>query len=289
MFYIIKFYEIAFFNESPFWALDFVQKNAYLCIPKLCFMKLDPCNPKPWRISKEAKTKFSIAEIKQYLAFFNQAANSCFYLVDYKTSQFIFGKAFCPTLCGYSREVIRREKFQFYDRILSDDEKKWLKNMHKNALKTLYQYEDVELRKDIEISYDLGATDYDGKTIALHQKLIPCEWDQNDNLWRALCFVWTSPATRFEHQAKIKNYKTGDQFNYVNEQFTLSKLKSLIQDEILILKYLANGLSVRDITIIMNIPKTAVEQKIRGILTKLDAKNQTHAVCKAFALGYIQL
>jgi DNA-binding NarL/FixJ family response regulator len=61
----------------------------------------------------------------------------------------------------------------------------------------------------------------------------------------------------------------------------------IVAGEFAVLKKLAEGLSNKDITSILNIPESTVKMRVRSICQKLGAENRTHAVLLAQKNGLV--
>ncbi|MDR1951701.1 MAG: helix-turn-helix transcriptional regulator [Bacteroidales bacterium] len=239
------------------------------------------------KISTKDIRTFNNNYIEHGLGFINRIMNTCVYMIDYRTKRIIFGNVSNPTICGYSREVFKQEGFNIYKKILSEDEMLWLTKMNEDACRIFYSYSNFEDRMGVEFSYDLTAIAKNGKQVSLYQRIVPYRLCENGNIWLALCAASTKPFTPNETKARIDNYVTGDSYNYVKEKFVFVEQKHLTEDEVLIIKCLAEGIRMKDIGNELGIKQRTVEQKARSAFDKLEVATQGAAVCRAKDRGLI--
>jgi DNA-binding CsgD family transcriptional regulator len=208
-------------------------------------------------------------------------------MVDYRKQEIIVGNFSGQKLAGFPAALIRKEGLKIYDKILAKGEKWWLLKMNREAYKIFHQHNDLETRMELVLSFDLKSKKPDGKEIILHHRLVPYEFDDNGNVWLALCAVSALPLTHKTTKACIECMKTGKRYDFVDNKFVPSNYKSLIEDEISILSYLAEGIPIKQIAEKISLSLRAVERKKQSALEKLNAPTQAAAVYKAKGMGLI--
>ncbi|MCL2683515.1 MAG: helix-turn-helix transcriptional regulator [Bacteroidales bacterium] len=208
-------------------------------------------------------------------------------MVDFHKREIIIGSLSGKILAGIPASLVRKEGFKVYDKILSKAEKRWLLKMNSKANEIFRSYSDPEMRMELVLSYDLKAKAPDGREVILHHRLVPYQFDDNGNLWLALCTISALPLTNKLTKASIECIKTGERYDYVDDEFVSSEYKTLTEDEISILGYLADGVALKQIGEKIGISLRAVERKKQSALGKLGAPTQASAVYRAKSIGLI--
>jgi len=113
------------------------------------------------------------------------------------------------------------------------------------------------------------------------------EFDKNGNMWLGLVFAsqmfFKPPGVK----ATIDCFATGEKYDLVNDEFVLSKIKALTNDEIAILKWIASGIPGKNISGLLKISERSLRRKEQCVFDKLDADTPAAAVYKATTLGLI--
>jgi len=252
-------------------------------------VKLNPYPQKKWSVSETSEQKFSIEEIQRVLGFFNRITNDCVYMVDYRKQRLISCKTSNPVIFGYSKDEIVNmgDNFKIYDLILSTDEQKWLTKMDQEAHLIFYSYDDFEKRLALVFSYELIITSKNGEAASLYHRLMPFQLCDNGNMWLALVVVSQNTLTQKTTKACIDNCITGERFDYFDNTFVLSEQSQLTQDEITILRYLANNMQLKSIGNAMGISPSSVDRKKKSAFKKLGVTEPTAAVYRASKMNLI--
>jgi DNA-binding CsgD family transcriptional regulator len=249
-------------------------------------MKIEACIRKPWKIPKDLERLYNAKNIEIALSAFDRASKDNFYMVDYLNQKLITGIHRSHTLSGYSKDVLEIEGFDFYERVLSKGEMKWLVNVNKEAHNVFYDYP-VEERLNLEFSYDLVAENINKHKIILQHRLVPYKLCKNGNMWLGLCHVEASSFLTIHSKASIVNYKTGEQFEYIDGKFLPTVAKSLTTDEIAILSHMAKDLQRKEIAEMLKVSEASIKKKKQTLFNKLNVKTSTAAVYKATVMKLI--
>ena len=241
---------------------------------------------KPWRIPKEMVRAFNAKRLDETLGLFNRACEGSFYIADYYNDKMLVGDSSHSTFSGYSRALVEKEGFDFYHRILKPDELKWWKDMCINASKILYGYPESQ-RGNLVFSYDILATAINNREMILHYKMVPFQFDSNGNMWLGLIFCSQLFSKSLGSKASIDNFESGEKYDYINNEFVLSKSKALTNEEISILKWIATGIPCKNMCELLNISERSLRRREQSAFAKLNADTPASAVYKAASLGII--
>ena len=247
-----------------------------------------------WGISKKQLEVHSIEKLEELLNSFNQMLNGQFYIVDYYRQKVIVNSSYAPILCGYSKEIVDEEGFDFYSRILNHEEWEWIKQMNAAAFGFCFQLPDED-RKKMEVSYDLAVKTKDHKNLILHHKVMPYQLCKNGNVWLGLCYAMASTSKKMTNKAVIIHKKTGKKYDFIDGGFTSSNDGLVTPEEIQVLKWMAQGLPDKHICSLLNTELkidsgtslNAFNARKRRLFRKLEAGNSAAAVHKAHLLGLI--
>ena len=250
-------------------------------------MKFNLIPKKEWKIPKDLKRNFSKKRIEAILGSFSSITNDNVYMIDFRLQKIIVSNAFNPTISGYSKEMIKKEGFRIYNRILQSNEQKWLMKMSEDAYRIFYSYDDIEKRLAFLFSYDVVAKAKDGREVTLYHRLIPYQLCSNGNMWLAICVISSNTLSLKATKACIDNRITSKRYNYIDGKFRLEKQKHLTQDELTILKYLANGAMLKQIGDKLNVHQRYVDRKQKNALKKLGATTPAMAIYRATNMGLI--
>jgi DNA-binding CsgD family transcriptional regulator len=243
---------------------------------------------KTWKISSDANLVFSEQHIQRLLGFLSRLMNTSVYMIDCREQKLYVGNTPKPTISGYPKEFIRKESLRIYDKILCEGEKQRLDEISQEAFNIFHKYDNLEVREQLEFTYELKGKTITEREVSYCYRLTPFRLDGNGNLWLALCVVSTQPCITLRNtKASIGSFATGERFDYVDGKFAVSKLKSLLQDEVAILGYLAEGYLVKQITEELGIPQRTIERKLTDIYSKLKVRTQAAAVFRAKDMGLI--
>jgi DNA-binding CsgD family transcriptional regulator len=250
-------------------------------------MKIPFFIQKPWKISKNMAKFYSVEKIQEALSCFNRACKGNFYMLDYHAQKLILAPFSAPTICGYSKDMMKKEGFDFYRQIFKKDEQKWVAQVNKEAYGIFFGYPESE-RQRLEFNYDLIAETINKQEVVLRQRLVPYKLCENGNMWLGLCHLSISPfSSSSSRKASITDFETGETYNFIDGRFVLSDVRALTPDEITVLDGLAKDIPAKQICDLLKISESAMIRKKRNIFDKLGVNTSVAAVHKATKMGAI--
>jgi DNA-binding CsgD family transcriptional regulator len=245
----------------------------------------------PWDVPRNLATRFSKENIEDTLSRFNQACGKKFYMLDYRKKRFIVDSNSSPVLCGHPKELADVEGFEFYHRILKDDEWQWIQRMNAEAYNVLFSTP-IEVRDSLVISYDLTfhiASEKDSelpKEFILHHKVVPYQLCNNGNLWLGLCFV--SPSINEKTgTATIINTQTGERYEFDGKVFMKIDDLAITQEELSILEWLVKGITAEKMCGLLKVSLPTFKRKKRLLYEKIGVGSSAEAVHWAHLTGII--
>jgi len=250
---------------------------------------------KRWKISDKQLEIYSLERIEKRLKSFNQLLNGQFYMVDYCRKKIIVDSSYAPILCGHPKELIETEGFDFFSRILKDEEFEWIKEMNVAAFRFCFRLSDKKKRKDHVVSYDTTVKMWNNKSLILRHKVVPYKLCKNGNVWLGLCFATVSTSEKMKHKASITDRKTGQKYDFINGYFIPSSAPQISPEEIQILKWMVLGLTDKYMCSLLNnegsnekgISLRTFNARKRCLFKKLGVNTSTAAVHEANLLGII--
>jgi DNA-binding CsgD family transcriptional regulator len=239
-----------------------------------------------WDIPKIEHKMFNAKELEYMLNSFNRAHARNYYITDYCAKNFIIDSPDSLILCGYSKEIMKKDGFRFFNRILKQEELEWIMRMNAAAYEVFFRYPPSKRLKLI-ISYDLTVTTrYEGEFV-LHLKVTPYKLCKNGNMWLALCYATISSSDKMGEKATIFSTVTGERYSLVGDKFVLSAANPITKHEIQILKMMVKGTLDENMASIMDIPISTFKRKKQGLYQKLGVRTSAEAVHKAHIEGII--
>jgi len=241
---------------------------------------------KKWDVPKKQLNIFNKEEIENILFAFNQSCGGNYYMLDYYQRRIIVDDLSSAILCGYSRKEIEKEGFDFLKRILNSEEQCWLDKVN-TAGWNFFFLQDESKRKNFVISYDLTVKTINGSKHILHHKITPFKFCNRGNMWLGLCHATISPQKEMKNQAYITNVVEGRRYNFVDDNFTLSKMEYLSYKERQILSLMAQDLTTAEISKNLEISAPTLDRFKRKIFDKFGVDKATSAIHKAHMEGLI--
>jgi len=247
-----------------------------------------PFNPKrDLKACKKIKKYGDLKQAKCLLGYVSRAINLDLCMFDFQEKRIVIGNLTGHTIAGLPIETIRKEGVNIYDKILSNSEIEWAKNMMNESYKFFAQYDDFATRMELVLSWSLQVNTPNGREITLDHRLVPYKLDDNGDLRLALCSISTFPLTYKTTKACIDCVKTGERYDYIDGKFIRSQHKYLTEEELSILGYLADGFAIKQISVKMGLCQRMIERKKKEALDKLGAPTQAAAVYRAMSMGLI--
>lgn len=242
--------------------------------------------PKKWDIPRKQLDIFNEQEIEDTLFAFNKSCTGYYYMLDYYHEKIIVASNTTPVLCGYSKKVMERDGFDFFQRILNPKEQKWLDAVNTAAWKIFYRVHEQK-RRNLSLSYDLSVKTVNKVVDVLHYRVTPFKLCQNGNLWLGLCHVMLSPSKEMENKAEIVNTETGQRYVFSKSEFMPSKTEILTNREIEILQLMAKDMTGQQISKTLGIALTVYNRHKRSMFDKLGVDKAATAIHKAHIEGII--
>jgi len=190
-----------------------------------------------------------------------------------------------PVLCGHPKELADKEGFDFYQRILKEDEWHWLMRMNVEAFNVFF-HTSVTSRKDLVLSYEITFQTVNNHKFILHHKIVPYQLCDNGNLWLGLCFVSKSIRNK-AGGVNMVDTLTGVRHDFTNETFVKVEKLRLTQEEVSILEWIARGISAADMCRVLKISLPTFKRKKRVMYKKIGVSTSAEAVYWANLKGII--
>jgi len=249
-------------------------------------MKVTVVTKQAFKVSAWSLKNYNETELENTLRAFNSAGGGNFYFLDYYRKKAIVDSSSALILCGHSKNLADKQGFDFFQYVLSDNEWNWLNRVNEKCYEFFFNYP-KNRHKDLSISYDLKLITTKGKEIMLRHNIVPYKLCQNGNVWLGLCHVWASPEKK-SGNAFIFDRKTGEQYDFTDDNFVNLGTHVLTQEERTILKLMVQELSDEEIGQLLEISSVAnLKRKKRDLYAKLDVGTSASAVHKAHLLGII--
>jgi len=249
-------------------------------------MKLKPHIQKPWKVPRNLERLYSPRNVEAAINFFNRVCESNFYILDFRNQKLISGNLSSVLLCGYPIDLVEKEGADFFKRILSENEFEWFSQLNKEWYNIFYSYPELQ-RQNLEFTYDLLATTSSQQEIILRHKLVPYKLDKNGNMWLGLYHITSSEHLSILSKAKIVNIQTGESYDYIQGKFMLSDVKTLSCEEIMILRYSAKEIPLKQIADMLKVSVSSLKRKRQQIFDKLESKTIASAIYKATMMKII--
>ena len=241
---------------------------------------------KQWNIPEKDLKAHPSEKIENMLDSFNQMCSGYFYVGDHYHKKLIVESPKSLILCGYPKKMAEEEGFDFYRRILKEDEHDWILQMNEAAYGFLFN-RPLHQRKDWITSYDLTFVMADGTEVVLHHKVTPYQLCRNGNMWLGLCHVIASSSRKNSRQAAFFNSKTGEKYSFIDGEFVLFDSDLISQEDVQMLRYITKGYTNAQMCEAFQIALTVFKAKKQRLFDKLGATNSASAVHKANLLGII--
>jgi DNA-binding CsgD family transcriptional regulator len=238
---------------------------------------------KPWNIPREQGRVYNKAHIEKDLKSINQAAGIHCYVRDSYKEKLIVDTDSSLILCGYPKLLAEKEGFNFYQRILHEDDWEWLVQMNVAGYEVFFSYSEQQRMSLLSI-YDLSIKTINKGSLILHHRSSPYQLCKNGNLWLSMSCVSQSVQPK-SGNAVIMNIATGDLYNFNGDKFVLSCTPVLTGDEMMILRWMTQEQSVQQMSKLMGVSVSSIRRKCNSLFKKLDVSSPVGAVHKAHLWG----
>jgi len=241
---------------------------------------------KSWKIPKNLTKEFSRARLVEILMSINKINDTTsYYIRDSYEKKIIVDSPTSTILCGYAKEIAEEEGFAFYKRISAETDWSKFEKMFLETYKIFYKHPPAK-RKHLVSSYDLAVQTASKGKLILRHKSIPFKLCDNGNLWLSLGSVSVSTEKR-PGNATVTNTETGEVYVYVNDEYVLSDLPAITQEELQILELMCNDLPNEQIMLQLNFSERSFWRKRQRLFNKLNVQSGTGAIHKAHLMGII--
>jgi DNA-binding CsgD family transcriptional regulator len=238
-----------------------------------------------WDIPEGLEQLLCKERIEKVLSSFSQVAGQRFYMLDYRKGKIMVDSSSSLILCGYSKELIEKEGFRFFKKILPQKELTWL-SCANNAAYAVFFDTPLKNREKLVFSLDLACTTANNHDIILHHKIIPYQLCNNGNLWLSLCSTTVSYQKKSRKVSLINN-QTGERYKLVHNKFERTTDFVLTEEEHKILGWLAKGFKVEHMALLMGVSAPTLGRKKWSLYKKIGVKTSAEAVHWAHIEGII--
>ncbi len=235
---------------------------------------------KDFRILKRNEEIHNPKELEAGLSAANRLVGGNFHIMDYARKQIIVNNS-SWILCGYSKEIADAEGFDFFSRILNEDEQTWMTRVNQASYQVLFNYSKVE-RFHLLLSYDVTVRNINDTEFILNHKVTPLKLCENGNLWLGLCQVSLSSDRIKSHTATLTNTLSGEKYDFINGNFVLRDYDDTLTPlQELIIMYLIQGRSDAEICDELGISMDQLKRIKQKLYTKFNVKKTSAVVHKA--------
>lgn len=202
-----------------------------------------------------------------------------FYIIDYYRKNFFYVSSNPLFLSGYSREEVLKMGYDFYGVCVPPEDLQLLLELNKAGFRFFYELP-VKRREHATISYDFRLKNRDiGSFIMVNHKLAPLLLTENGNIWMAICLVTlSSRQTPGDVHIIMKDDQRHYDFNREEQKFVEKEKTKLSQKEYEILKLIALGSSLNEISEKLEISPSTIKNHKTKIFKKLNVNTVTEAV-----------
>lgn len=229
--------------------------------------------------------------VANYLHALNSITKICdmsYYIIDYYKKSFYYVSSNPLFLSGYTKEEVQEMGYDFYTMCIPDEDLRLLLELNIAGFDFFYNLPEKR-RGNGYISYDFRLRHKVNRSlIMINHKLTPLLFNDDGNIWMALCLVTLSPRT----EAGDVHIFMQDESARYNLDLRLKKFvkvehKELTKKEIEVLGYVALGHNSTFIAQKLFISESTVKNHKTNIFKKLNAKSGAEAVFYASKRGII--
>ena len=214
-------------------------------------------------------------------------ANLSIYVLDFKEQNFLYVSSNPLFLCGYNKEDVQKMGYEFYLKIISEDDVSMLNKVSKAGFEYFYE-QAPETRNKMFLSCDFRIQHANKQKYMINHKLTPFALTQNGEMWLSLCLVTLSTREKsgnvyIQHINSPKRIE----YSFATRRWKPALSISLTNREIEILRLSAQGFTNKIIATELFIEESTVKYHKTRILNKFDVANIMEAVYFATANNMI--
>ena len=242
--------------------------------------------PKPWKIPPDLASKASYNRLVEMLSLINKFNHSTsFYIRNTYEKKIIVDSPLSTILCGYPKELVDKEGYAFYERILDKKEFARLTKIFEETHRILHKFS-ASKRKHLMSSYGLTVKTANQEELFLHNESVPHMLCGNGNLLLCLCSVKVSTHEE-KDSATITNTQTGEHFVFHNDKYVLSDKLAITHEDLIFLKMLCDDFTNEEIMSRLGVDERSFRRKRQRLFVKLNSTHATAAIHKAHLRGII--
>ncbi len=230
-------------------------------------------------------------QVEGYLQSFQAMSNlvdMSYYIIDYYKKSFAYVSPNPLFLSGYTREEVLELGYDFYPLCVPDEDLQLLFNLNVAGFDFFYGLPE-ERRRNGYISYDFRLRNKNNNSlIMINHRLTPLLFNEDANMWMALCLVSLSPRTEAgDVHILMHDERKRYNLNVKTNKFERVQYKKLTNKELEILRLVALGDNIISISKKLIIAESTVKNHKTNIFKKLNAKTSAEAVFHATRRGLI--
>lgn len=200
------------------------------------------------------------------------------YIIDYHKQNFYFISKDSIFLCGYKEEEVMEWGYQFYQKIISEEDLVKLLEINEAGFDFFYKIE-PERQPETSISYDLVFHKKDGSTMCVNHKLKPFLFGPDGKIWMAICCVRPSANDKMGN-VKCFFRDTNERFSYSFKEKKWHQLPSftLTDTEHFIVLETDKGTVEKQLADKLNCTRSNIRYYKSQILKKTDTQTMREAI-----------
>ena len=236
-------------------------------------------------LPKLHKELYSTEELRNIITTFSKLTNDSYYFLDYVEGRLIVDGPSSMLLCAYPLELAESEGFAFLNRLVSPKEKKFIVASNEACLNFFEKNSDKAF--NLIYSFDIELSTSENKKQIQNHKLAVLKTCEDDKPWLAIVRVCVSKETT-SRTASITDLTTGNIYDFVEDEFVLSKNNALTIEEKTILEWMVKDLNNNEICELLGkVPLSSFKRKKKILYDKLGVSTAAGAIHKAHILNLL--
>lgn len=225
-----------------------------------------------------AKTKKSDFDYLEVVKAFARITYKSIYIIDYQKKEFEYVSNNPLFLCGHSAKEVKEMGFSFYKKYIPEADWHLLLKI-KDLGYAFYHAQPIEQRKNYTLSCDFHLGNPKKQPILVHQELTPLCLTSKGDLWKSICTVSLSTASK---AGNVQLFKAGSKQKWKYD-FKLnawqSEQKAIFSTrELQILHWSIRGYTTNEIATLIFVSADTVKFHRKKILEKLQVKRMPEAI-----------